>query len=69
MGLVKIEIGTVNQLKEFRNLLTGEIFKYRNSLYLKIGPNNVFNWDKMCWHGFGDAECVVPVNSKLVVEE
>ena len=68
MGLVKIETGSVNP-PVFHHLLIGETFRYGNSPYLKISANTAFNFDKMYCVNFNCLESVVPVNSKLVVEE
>lgn len=69
MGLVKIETESMSPLKIFNQLLIGEVFRYRNSPYLKISINTAFKFDGMYCIGFNDLESVVPVNSKLVVEE
>ena len=70
MGLVKIETRLVSPaLKLFHYLAVGETFRYGNNLYLKIGSSTAFNFDKTYCVGFNDLESVVPVNSKLIVEE
>ena len=69
MGLVKIETDSMSPMKIFNQLLIGETFRYGNSPYLKISANTAFNFDKMYCVNFNDLESVVPVNSKLVVEE
>ena len=69
MGVVKIETDSMSPMKIFNQLLIGETFRYGNNLYLKIGSNTAFNFDKMYCISFNDAECIVPVNSKLVVEK
>ena len=69
MGVVKIETDSMSPPKIFNHLLIGETFRYGNNLYLKIGSNTTFNFDKMYCVGFNDLESVVPVNSKLIVEE
>lgn len=70
MGFVKIETRLVGPApKLFHYLGIGETFRYGNNLYLKIGTSTAFNFDKIYCVGFNDLESVVPVNSKLVVEE
>lgn len=69
MGQIKIENSSVNLVKQFGDLLIGETFRYGNNLYLKTGDGNAFDFYSMYSYGFNDLESVVPVNSKLIVED
>lgn len=69
MGLVKIEISSVYP-PVFNSLLIGETFRWgADGIFLKVSPTTGFDFYKKNFVNFGLAESVVPVNSKLVVEE
>lgn len=70
MGIVKIDTVSVNP-PVFHHLLIGETFRYGAAgwICLKVSPTTGFDFHTKNCVRFDLTESVVPVNSKLVVEE
>ena len=66
---MKSEHGATITTVQFDNVPCGECFYYNGALYLKVNYNSAYNFafETLSPHDF--EEMVIPVKTKLVVEE